>query len=78
MSSHPHRWIYLYHGSLPPKLKDKLDYIACSDEEQEAGKPPRWFWDGSLCEFNEKWPGIFYVTQAGDIFVTQHNSWGQR
>jgi hypothetical protein len=75
MSAHRQRYIYQYHGTLPEPLKKILDYIACPDEESTT---TRWFYDGGLDQFAEKWPSIFYVTKEGDIYVTQHDSWGAR
>jgi len=80
MSCRPLRNIVAYHGSLPPKVEAVLDYHACPDEDVTDRK--QWNYDGSLDELYEilaEVDAMFYVHPKTDIiFVTQHNSWGQR
>ena len=77
MSSHNHYTIRAYHGELPKKLSDILDYIACPQGGDVGGELGTWFYDGGLDNFAREWPGIFYV--KGDIlWVTQFNNFNQR
>jgi hypothetical protein len=71
MNNEP-RFVYLYHGKLPPKLEAILDEIAPIRADYDER-----IYSGSLDDFAKKWPANFAVMR-GTIFVTQHNSWGAR
>jgi hypothetical protein len=78
MSTHRQRLVYSFHGPLPSKLVTILDSHLCRVVDSDVHAPTRWFTDAGLDEFARIWPNIFLVDTDGDIWVTQHNSFGAR
>ena len=81
MSSWPQRTIRCYHGPLPKKVVDVLNYVACP-EMDESGNPVSgaWFYDGSLDRLTERLAEVEAMCYAKNdvIFVTQHDNWNVR